>query len=411
MKNSAFVFVADGLGAGYLGTYGNGWLPTPTLNRIASQSLVVEFPWAHSLDVLSAYHGYFTGRHVLCRGLSSNAGLARACRDLGIATLLITDDPRMDALPDVAAFDEMELVTDELSSDPASHLAGTQAARFMAAVTDRIEHLRGPFLTWVHYAGLARHWDAPPDLRLSFADDDGPASYPHACPPEQHLAADEDPDLCLSFVQAYAAQVSVLDACLEMGLDALDRHAAEHSLLTLMTSSRGFALGEHNYVGLSPPRLHAESLHVPLMVRSPSGYRVPRRWASAAPPTSVFSTLAEWLGIDVDPQCRAMSLVSPPDPVPWLDRAVAVHEHEMSLRVPSWYLRQATTAQSPTGRKDVPEPSCQLYTKPDDRWEFNPIEARCPEIVSAMCQELDRFRLAAEHDRLHELPPLPELLW
>ncbi len=411
MKNSAFVFVADGLGAGYLGMYGNGWLPTPTFNRIASQSLVVEFPWAHSLDVLSAYDGYFTGRHALSRGRTSNAGLARACRDRGIATLLITDDPQLDALPDVAAFDEMELVTDELPSEPASHLEGTQAARFMAVVTDRIERLRGPFLTWVHYAGLARHWDAPRDLRQSFADDDGPASYPHVGPPEQHLAADEDPDLCLSFTQAYAAQVSVLDACLEMVLDALDRHAAEHSLLTLVTASRGFALGEHQYVGLSPPRLHAESLHVPLIVRGPSECRVPRRWAAAAQPSSVFATLAEWLGIDVDPPCRATSLVSPLDPSPSLDRAVAVHEHEVSLRVPSWYLRRATSAQSPTGRKESAEPFCQLYTKPDDRWEFNPIEARCPEIVSAMCQEIDRFRLAAERDRLHELPPLPESLW
>ena len=39
---SAIILVVDRLGAGHLGPYGNTWVETPALNRLAAESVLFE---------------------------------------------------------------------------------------------------------------------------------------------------------------------------------------------------------------------------------------------------------------------------------------------------------------------------------------------------------------------------------
>jgi len=101
------VLVIDRLGAGYLGPYGNSWVETPELNRLAGQSLLFEFPLADALELAALYRSYWLG----CHALSGPVGPAREPPSLSaalgdLASTLITDDPRLAGLDLAGRFRE-----------------------------------------------------------------------------------------------------------------------------------------------------------------------------------------------------------------------------------------------------------------------------------------------------------------
>ena len=97
----------------------------------------------------------------------------------------------------------------------------TQLARLFATAIDVLEQARPPFLIWVHAQAMQGPWDAPYDLRCRFAEEEDPDPPRSAVPPDCWLTADYDPDELLGYQHAYAGQVSLLDTCLSILLDAL----------------------------------------------------------------------------------------------------------------------------------------------------------------------------------------------
>jgi arylsulfatase A-like enzyme len=59
---NAIVICADTFRADHLGAYGNTWIQTPTLNRLAEQGVVFEEFFAEALPTIPARKAYFTGR-------------------------------------------------------------------------------------------------------------------------------------------------------------------------------------------------------------------------------------------------------------------------------------------------------------------------------------------------------------
>jgi hypothetical protein len=81
-----------------------------------------------------------------------------------------------------------------------------------------------------------------------------------------------------------------------------------------------------------------------------------------------------------------------------------------ALRTPGWYLvRPAMDSQS--AASDGAGAVERLYLKPDDRWEFNEVLARRPEIGAALAERLDDLLNLSLAGAPLTLPPLPaELL-
>ena len=83
---NALCLVFDRLHAGYLGAYGNTWIETPALDRLASRSLVFDRALVDSPQLERLYRSYWQGQHALCPATEeSRPGLAallarRACR-------------------------------------------------------------------------------------------------------------------------------------------------------------------------------------------------------------------------------------------------------------------------------------------------------------------------------------------
>jgi hypothetical protein len=238
-------------------------------------------------------------------------------------------------------------------------------------------------------------WDAPLELRNQFADEDDPEPPKLVKPPEQMLADGFDPDELLGITQAYAGQVALADECLGMLLAALDEHPQRDETLVIMTSPRGYPLGEHRRVGPCDEALYAELLQVPLFVRFPGGAGGLARSQALVQPPSVFATIGE------SPTGRDLSRLLAGEPLELADCAVAIAPGQRAIRTPAWFLRQSLIDGSMCS---------ELFAKPDDRFEMNEIASRCGEAAELLAARLDEFTAAGRADQIADLPPLAELL-
>ena len=85
---NAVCLVIDRLHAGYVGAYGNTWIETPALDRLASRSLLLDQALVDSPDLERLYRSYWQGWHALCRQEppESRPSLAAMLRDAGVTT-------------------------------------------------------------------------------------------------------------------------------------------------------------------------------------------------------------------------------------------------------------------------------------------------------------------------------------
>jgi arylsulfatase A-like enzyme len=383
-RRVAIVIAVDGLRASALGAYGNTSQATPALDALASQSVVVEWMLCTSPE-LSAFYDAAWGEPPLSRQIVAKGG----------AATLITDDPEVAERGDAAGFANVLLV--ELpSGDAAETVADTAIAKLFAVAAELIadrssddvghDGTQMPVaLYWVHTRGLNGPWDAPPELRASQLEEDDPAPPTFTEPPAAEQIADHD--ALLSFQVAYAAQIAVLDECVDGLLEALGNSGIADDSLVALIGTSGFALGEHGVVGSEDRRLFTVRLHVPCLLRAPKTAPAPPRWSSLATPRDLQATLARWLGSAPESELsEAVDLLAAEHP----DREhVIAHgrDGEHAIRTLNWMLRISAETVEAEGNSLASAHSgerIELYVKPDDRWEANEVAALCPDDVERL---------------------------
>jgi len=396
---SAVIVVLDRLGAGWLGPYGNTWVETPNFNRLAAQSVLYETVIADSPDLEMAYRSYWSGRHALARSGEATALLPSLAQRDGAASYLVTDDPAVAAHPLSSSFVRRELVRQSEVDRCADQVDETALFRFFAGAIAVLGDWDGTGLLWIHSRGMAGPWDAPLAMRNQFADEDDPQPPSFVMPAERRLAQDFDPDELLGFVHAYASQVALADECLGMFLDALEEEVWSRDSILVVTSLRGYPLGEHLRVGPCDEALYGELLHVPLLARMPEKTETLARIGRIMQPHEIYHLIArrcEWLSSSegVEDDFGGEERVRG-------GRAVTKGNGQRAIRTPAWFLRES---------REQSEPQLELFAKPDDRWEANEVASRCGEAAEMLAAELSRFEDAARADRIAELPPLDEIL-
>ncbi len=412
---SAVILVIDQLSAAMLGPYGNTMIETSNFNRLAAQSLLFDFAFVNSMDLVEGYDALWTTKPVLdwqfdnlidCHALDSGRNAAEPIEHEelatagggspslierfaagGVATVLITDDPIV-AEHAKANFDRVIVVPQVVASRSARRSSATQLATFFAQATAWIAGALEPGqICWLHSRGLSGAWDAPYDWRQQFAGEDDPDPPTFVEPPAEWIDPSVlDPDRLLGWQQAAAAQVLLIDECLGVLLDELDSSPIASALLFGITSTRGCGLGEHGLVGVGL-QLYEESVHVPLLVRLPdlAGHRGRRVGRSGAlmQIDELSELLTTWLLRD---PTALQEMLDPIDQVlPGRNNeCVVISSNEQeSLQTHAWKLIRSKMG------------GVQLYAKPDDRCEVNNIGDRCPEVVEKMLLALDR-RLTGE---------------
>ncbi len=418
---SAVVLVVDGFGAGFLEPYGNTWIRTPWLCRLASESFLCEQAIVDTPQLTRLYRSYWQGLHAMCPGgaLGKAAPLAELLDRAAVTTALLTDEP---AVVDHPLSDSFQLATNVPAPEEgrgADDVEQTQMARLFAEAAAYVADAREPFLLWIHARGMMGPWDAPLEFRSRFADEDDPTPPELVEVPRLVLPPDNDPDELLGIVHAYAGQVVLLDACIGGLLDALATSPLAQETLLTFTSSRGFPLGEHGRIGPTDRELCGEVLHVPWMLRLPSGEGQMQRTQTLVQPPDLFATLADWFDLSLSSVPSGAGSLLPlvrGESDRTRQCAAAVAEFERAIRTPAWFLRvtdSTSSAASATGHQDdvaTPSEACTLYVKPDDRWEVNEISGLCGDIAQELLEALDRFAGAAQVPDFSQLPPLQAVL-
>ncbi|MGI9427427.1 MAG: sulfatase-like hydrolase/transferase [Bythopirellula sp.] len=378
----AICLVVDGLRASALGAYGNTSSPTPALDALASRALVADWMWADSPHQAEFYRSVWQGVHSL-RAADQRDSLLRQFQQAKVRQWLVSDDPWMTHQAATLPLDEALLFENE-ADRAADTMEDSTLGRFFAEAVERLPQWRQDVegcssLAWLHCRGLYGPWDAPWSLREDLLDDEDPAAADFVQPPTA-LHDIEDPDVLLNYRTAYAAQVSLLDACIGAFVSAVETLFAGSEMLVLLASSRGFALGEHGSVGSDCVELYGERLHLPWFVY-PCGNTTPLpRWSSLSQPADIGCTLLDWFGIaETAGRSDGISCVPALSGTVGDDRRVAVSANaqgERVVRTPAWMLRKQSSDQGAEVAK--------LFTKPDDRWESNDVAELCPQIVEQL---------------------------
>ncbi|HEX7375934.1 MAG TPA: sulfatase-like hydrolase/transferase [Pirellulales bacterium] len=405
------VVVVDRLHAGFLGCYGNAWVATPHMNRLAAEGFLLDQAYVDRPDLNSACQTWWTGTHVLERQTGGPLPhLARQLKQLGLMTTCLTDEPIVAEHPLTREFDEVirvGLAAGE--SEPTTAMSSPEESRLahvFASAAQFLQTAREPFCLWLHSRGLDAPWDAPRSFREQYADEDEAPPPTWTQPPRRWLSERDDPDLMWGVCQAYAGQVSLLDECLGALFESLaDAQLLDDTLLALV-GARGFTLGRNGRLGDVDQALFGELVQTPLILRFPDGLGAAARSSSLAQACDLAPTLLDAVGIapPAGGWGRSLLPLARNEAFALRDRLALVGAAgETGLRTPAWYLRMPAAAS-----ESLEEPLPELYAKPDDRWEVNDVADRCPEVVRSLQAAWVDLRQNLESGA--SLPPLDDSL-
>ena len=319
--------VSDTLRADYLGCYGNAWVQTPNLDRLAGRGVLLENLYVEGLPTIPERIVFFTGTYTLpFRGWQPlwkhDVTLPEVLKDHGYTTAFITDVPHYfrPGMNFHRGFDSWQLIRgqefDAYVTDPGKgrspeefmkvgwrnipperrHLRSADPAqmlgRYLRNVSDRQgeedyftaqvvqrsidwiagNHKQKPFFLWIDCFDPHEPWDPPPRYyeRYAPADYDGPMLI---APWLISVDAGDFTQAEISHMKAlYAAEVTFLDAWLGRLFDAIwDLGLAEDTMI-LFTSDHGTQHGEHGTISKTATLRHTnfmEKVRVPGILYHP----------------------------------------------------------------------------------------------------------------------------------------------
>jgi arylsulfatase A-like enzyme len=170
--------------------------------------------------------------------------------------------------------------------------------------------------------------------------------------------------------------VTMTDRWLGVFLDRLWELGLEDSTAIMLVSDHGLFLGEHDWIGKSPSRLHSELIHVPMLLRAPGGAGAGTASDWFASTHDVSRTLTSLAGVRRPPSFTGADL-SPigEGGVPDEERPYAVGGYGNYS-----YVRDRRWAYMV--RNDLSED--RLYDLAADRSERHDLAGRRPDLVARM---------------------------
>lgn len=352
------VIEAPELHLGFLGCYGNEWLDTPHLSRLAAEGVVfdqhfAECPYA---TVRSAWSGRCLGSQNEMNDLIVHLNRA------GIAC---------------------------------QQVRGAEA--WESALSQMAERASG--LVWLESAPLGPPWQAEPELALQLLEmilDNSDHEFPLFDPPSR---LPDDHRLLARIHAAYGATVSALDANIGMLLSELEERGLLDQMLLFVTAHQGLALGEHGLVGKHSSLPYEEIAHLPLLARLPGGQQAGHRVSTLTQPVDLFPTVLQAFDLPPEENLHGHSLW------PLLlggkgtlrEYAITASEHgepTYSLRTPEWTVLHSAER-------------TELYRRPEDRWEVNNVAQHYQVWVEALVRVLKEFIDAARKPGPLVVPKLP----
>ena len=339
----AIVLSFDRLHLGYLGPYGNDWIETPQLNRLATESVVFDQCLGEGRSPDDAGHGWWQ---------------LDALRERDVQTRIVTDCPAP-----ITTFDRSLNVSGKDGPDYPE--AASTIARLLSEAGKQVELLKresAPTLLWVRSRGIARPWLPPKELVDLYFEEFRLTAPGEDDETDLEVLHQSGRESDLPYIRAmYAACVTSLDRWLVKVLKPLTRLLQPP--LVILTAAAGEELGEHGEPGANVDDPYSPNLHVPLFVQWP-GSGEGRRQALATC-ADVPATLCEWFGAPAPPRGTFLGPVLRQETDEVREEVAIVTSDSLALRTAdAYYVRPRNVA------VDELHESAEVFDKPSDRWDL-----------------------------------------
>ena len=314
--------MADSLRKDHVGYYGNGWIKTPSIDKIASEGVVFDYAYAEGLPTIPVRTSLFTGRYTLpFRGWQplerDDLLIAEFLWNKGYVSSLISDTyhlhkPRMgfergfdyvewirgqEYDPYILDRDVEDLLkkyseknyggTGESSSIPRLDRVKEMFKTYLRNVADwkdEEDHFiaqvvkagtswlkkvmskgrRDKLFLWLDCFDPHEPWD-PPNLYYEMYAVDEYDGLPIILPQTISLTLPE-----LRHVRAqYAGEVTLVDKWIGVLMEEVDNLGLLENTLLIFLSDHGEPLGEHGLVRKGQPWPYEELSHIPLIIKFP----------------------------------------------------------------------------------------------------------------------------------------------
>jgi len=292
-KLNVVFILADDLGWGELGSYGQKKIPTPHLDRLAAEGMKFHRFFTVAPQCVPSRAGYLTGRSaVAARMTRFSAPLPRdeitfpellrekAGYHTGIAGRSFHLDGSARAAPGIGdLMTQHGMRTFEQRVDYLRQGSDAQAIEQLREFLDA-KPAGKPFCLWLNFSDPHHPWNAPAADRPDPASLKLPAHWPDLPGMREQLAD-------------YCAEVNRLDRSMQLVLDELERRGFARNTLVVFAGDNGAAL-PHGKGSLYDP-----GSNVPLVIR----------WPGVVPPGGESRVLLS--GEDIAPTLLAAAGVAP----------------------------------------------------------------------------------------------------
>ena len=337
------LILLDTLNRHYLSCYGNTWMQTPNIQRLADRSLVFDNHFTGSLASMPARHELFSGRkEFLWRGWGHaepfDDNLAKLAAAQGAYTCISTDHAhywdRSHGYGYTEHFEDRHFVRGQEGDRPIKrHVTEDelpqwvlslaryypmdicmryyrnmmdfetaedfQSAQVMRAAAEAIDGNASRDKFYIQAEGFDPHepWFNPEPYRSMYGPyrDDVPCWLPYpGLPVANEYFANVTTEELEAVRQQYAGNVSMVDHQVGKVLDALDRNDLWKDTVVILTTDHGQELGERGRCSKCYPHynLHA---HIPLIIWHPD-HPGPRRTNAYSNMVDIHSTIVDVMG-------------------------------------------------------------------------------------------------------------------
>ncbi|MFW5787362.1 MAG: sulfatase [Halanaerobiales bacterium] len=331
----------DSMNRHFLNIYGNNWVKTPNIDRLAQDSVIFDNHWLGSAPCMPARRDIFTGR---LNFLERNWGpiepfditLQHKLRENGIFTHITTDHTHY-AEPGgenyMQQFNTWEIIRGQEFDTWGSKVnppelpddyfgkAGVQyelnrehfkeekdypTPKTMVSACDWVNNNAGADNFFLMVEGFDPHepFDSPEEYLELYEDDyDGPRyewsgyeKVEEESPATQHLR------------KKYAATLTMADHWLGKLIDSLQENEMWEDTLFILTTDHGHLLGEHGWTGKNKMHVYNELAHLPLLISLPGNKRAGERINALTQNIDIMPTLLDYYNIEKPEPVQGYSL-------------------------------------------------------------------------------------------------------
>ncbi len=337
----------------FLGCYGNEWIQTPNLDRLAEESALFERCYAEGLPTVPTRTTFFTGRFTFpFRGWQrlepTDVLLAEILWNKGFHSAMVTDvyhihKPSMafergfDFTKHIRGHEGDPYVIDETvrvdvekfyKGDGKDKSVKAQLTQYLKNVHDwkgeedtfvaqvlregvkwlEEQKKRDNLFLWLDCFDPHEPWDPPAPYNRMYTDPKYQGQdiiHPIPGKVEGYLTPEE-----LHHIRMlYAGKVTLCDRWLGFFLDKVRDMGLMDNSLILFTSDHGAPFGEHGYIKKAEPGLYEDLVRIPLIIRHPEGVGAGKRFQALVQTTEVFPTLLDFLKVPRPPRIHGESLL------------------------------------------------------------------------------------------------------